>query len=523
MSETEKQPEQLLLYARDLAALYARYAELESLLMGATEQALEIARGLTVEEVGARLIEALGLLAPGGPTAAYVLRKERLRRVTPDPDGTLPGTIPLSQTDPELGYSGFSDQLQQVWLPGRRRAQGLVVFPRIETPSRGRGDLVDLLAGHAGVVIENLLLEQQQRRSSEHQHRSNRSSTQGTRRRRLLGTSPAMSELFSLADKLMAVDSSILLEGETGTGKSLLVGYLHEGSKRSRKPLVTVNCSAISPQLVESELFGHEEGSFTGAVKRHRGYIEQAEGGTLFLDEIGELPLELQPKLLVFLEERQFRRLGGEVVLKADVRVISATNTDLTKAVEEGRFRADLLYRLRVFSLTLPPLRSRGDDVIAIAESMARDVTSRYELPAPVLGAEVCSRLLAYSWPGNARELRNALEKAVILSEGGDLDPTLLPGGAPPPLAERPSQALRLARAVNPPAPLRVGEFDFGISFSAAKQSLIDGWERSYFEQLLRSVSGNISAAARLVNVDKRHVHRKIKLYEIDVGELRQG
>jgi len=509
-----KQPQQLLLYARDLAALYARYDELQSLLIQVTEQALQIARGLTVEEVGARLVEALRLLAPSGPAAAYILRRERLQRVTPDNEGDLPRTIQLSQTTPEAGYPGFGPDLQQAWLPGRRRAQGLVVFPPITEPRRVRSELVDLMAGHAGVVIENLLLEQQRR-------------TTGTRRpsraTRLVGSSQAMGDLLAIANKLMAVDSSILLEGETGTGKSLLAAYLHEGSPRSRRPLVTVNCAAIPAQLVESELFGHEEGAFTGAVRRRRGYVEQAEGGTLFLDEVGELPLEVQAKLLVFLEDRVFRRVGGEATQRADVRVISATNADLDLAVEEGRFRTDLLYRLRVFSLPLPPLRSRGEDVIAMAETMARDLAKRYELPRPVLGPEIRAKLLNYPWPGNARELRNTLEKAVILSEGGDLDPGLFPGGAAPDAP--PSLTLAASDPEQPllpsPSPAPARSFDFDLSFSDAKQALIDSWEREYFERLLEAVNGNISAAARLVNVDKRHIHRKIKLYGIDVSAMR--
>ncbi|MBL4848250.1 MAG: sigma-54-dependent Fis family transcriptional regulator [Planctomycetes bacterium] len=514
LSEDDPKP-QLLLYARDLAALYARYDELQSLLIKATEQALQIARGLTVEEVGARLIDALRLLAPKGPAAAYIRRRERLRRVTPDTNGALPNTILLSQTDPELGYAGFPDNTQQVWLPGRRQAQGLVVFPRIEEPRRVRSELIDLLAGHAGVVIENLFLEQHRRSSG--------SRRAGTSRGRMVGTSRAMSELLAVANKLMVVDSNILLKGETGTGKSLLARYLHDGSKRSGKPMVTVNCAAIPAQLVESELFGHEAGAFTGAVKRRRGYVEQAEGGTLFLDEVADLPLETQAKLLVFLEDREFRRVGGETLLRADVRVISATNTDLDRAVEEGRFRTDLLYRLRVFSLPLPPLRTRGEDVIMMAESMARDLTRRYELPPAILGAEVRSRLLSYTWPGNARELRNTLEKAVILSEGGELDPRLFPGGTTPQVASEPFAEFSLTRAVGSPATLSTRDYDFEVSFGSAKQALIDSWERGYFESLLTSVSGNISAAARLVNVDKRHIHRKIKLYDIDVAPMRGG
>ena len=512
-----KQPQQLLLYARDLGALYARYDELQSLLIQVTEQALQIARGLTVEEVGARLVEALRLLAPSGPAAAYILRRERLQRVTPDTEGDLPRTIQLAQTTPEAGYPGFGPDLQQAWLPGRRRTQGLVVFPPISEPRRVRSELVDLMAGHAGVVIENLLLEQQRRSTS---------TRRPSRATRLIGTSQAMGDLLAIANKLMAVDSSILLEGETGTGKSLLASYLHEGSPRSRRPIVTVNCAAIPAQLVESELFGHEEGAFTGAVRRRRGYVEQAEGGTLFLDEVGELPLEVQAKLLVFLEDRVFRRVGGETTQRADVRVISATNADLDLAVEEGRFRTDLLYRLRVFSLPLPPLRSRGEDVIAMAETMARDLAKRYELPRPILGEEVRSKLLSYPWPGNARELRNTLEKAVILSEGGDLDPGLFPGAAAPQDAPEPLPSLTLAagdpeQSLLPAPPVPTRKFDFDLSFSDAKQALIDSWEREYFERLLEAVSGNISAAARLVNVDKRHIHRKIKLYDIDVSAMR--
>jgi transcriptional regulator with PAS, ATPase and Fis domain len=217
-------------------------------------------------------------------------------------------------------------------------------------------------------------------------------------------------------------DVTVLIGGETGTGKELLARAIHYHSPRRKAPFVEINCAAIPANLLESELFGHEKGSFTGAVAAKPGLFEMADGGTIFLDEVGSLPIDLQPKLLRALESRELRRVGGQVNKKVDVRVVAATHADLSQSIANGSFREDLYYRLNVIHLVLPPLRDRGEDIIVLAETFAAQLAKQHELPVPRLSAEVKSGLRAHPWPGNIRELRNAIERALVLSSPGDLD-----------------------------------------------------------------------------------------------------
>jgi len=213
----------------------------------------------------------------------------------------------------------------------------------------------------------------------------------------------------------------VLIGGETGTGKELLARAIHYGSPRATEPFVELNCAAIPLNLLESELFGHERGAFTGAVGEKPGLFELASGGTLFLDEVGHLPPELQPKLLRALEGKEVRRVGGQASRKVDVRLVAATHVDLAAAVQKGSFREDLYYRLNVVRLTLPPLRERDGDVEFLAETFAMQVAQSYGLPVPVLRPEVRAALKGHCWPGNVRELRNAIERALVLSPPGAL------------------------------------------------------------------------------------------------------
>ncbi len=240
----------------------------------------------------------------------------------------------------------------------------------------------------------------------------------------LVGESPALKEVLRRAERTLAHDgTTTLITGETGTGKELLARALHEGGPRAGEPFVPVNCSALPSHLIESELFGHERGAFTDAHASKPGLFEIADGGTLFLDEIGTLPLETQPKLLRVLDDKEVRRVGGTRTRTVDVRIIAATNQNMQEAVIAGRFREDLYYRLNVITLTLPPLRERGDDVILIAEHVLSRLSQRHGLPLPKLDAELRSLLLGQRWPGNIRELKNALERALWLSDPGCLDP----------------------------------------------------------------------------------------------------
>ena len=257
----------------------------------------------------------------------------------------------------------------------------------------------------------------------------------------ILGNSAALLHTLAEVRQVAPADTTVLILGETGTGKELFARAIHEGSPRRGKPLVKVNCAAIPATLIESEFFGHERGAFTGATARRDGRFTLADGGTIFLDEVGELPLELQGKLLRVLQEGEFEPVGSSRTRKVDVRVVAATNRDLRRAVVEGKFREDLYYRLSVFPLSLPPLRERGNDVLLLAESFAREFAARTGQRLAPIGPDAASTLRGYAWPGNVRELQNVVERAVITARDGKLDfaraiPTTLGGNGGTPLPE---------------------------------------------------------------------------------------
>ncbi|GMU65039.1 MAG: sigma-54-dependent Fis family transcriptional regulator [Acidobacteriota bacterium] len=241
----------------------------------------------------------------------------------------------------------------------------------------------------------------------------------------MIGASPAMQAVYDLLAKVAPTEATVLITGESGTGKELVAETVHRLSRRAHRPFVAINCGAVSANLIESELFGHERGSFTGAEKQRRGVFERAHTGTLFLDEVSEMPVELQVKLLRVLETRSFTRVGGEKPVEVDVRVVAASNRDLDGAIAEGRFRSDLLYRLRVVPVALPPLRDRGGDVEALAASFLEEF-GREHGGAKRFSKAALARIVAYSWPGNVRELRNAVQQAAILA-GTTVEPEHLP------------------------------------------------------------------------------------------------
>jgi DNA-binding NtrC family response regulator len=249
-----------------------------------------------------------------------------------------------------------------------------------------------------------------------------------SRRDPLIGTSPALQRVRELIRQVAPIDSTVLIQGETGTGKELVARAIHEASARREHPLITINCAALPRELVESELFGHERGAFTGATDQRRGRFELAHGGTLFLDEVGELPPDAQAKLLRVLQEREFERIGGSRTLRVDVRVVAATNRDLHAEVAAGRFRADLYFRLNVFPIVLPPLRDRREDIPTLLGHLV--VTTGRKLGRTVTGIspEFLDRARAYDWPGNVRELENLVERAIIVSKDGMLEASSLSG-----------------------------------------------------------------------------------------------
>jgi DNA-binding NtrC family response regulator len=297
----------------------------------------------------------------------------------------------------------------------------------------------------------------------------------------IVGRHPGLQAVLSQARQVAAHrDVTVLLGGETGTGKELLARAIHYESPRARAPFVEVNCAAIPATLLESELFGHERGAFTGAVNTRRGLFELAHAGTIFLDELGHLPLELQPKLLRALESRTIRRVGGQELRPVDVRVISATHVDLARAVRDGTFREDLYYRLNVVTLVLPPLRERGSDIELLAEAFLAQLSRVYELPPPPLTVEARAALRSLSWPGNVRELRNAIERGLVLSPRG----TLL-----------------LGEVLRAPVVVQDGE---RVPFPATLQEIT----RAAALAMLDLTNGNKSLAARRLGISRPRLQR---------------
>ncbi len=304
----------------------------------------------------------------------------------------------------------------------------------------------------------------------------------------LCGGSPAMRAVYSLLEGAVTSDQTVLLLGETGTGKDVAAHSIHQESARRDGPLVVVDCGAIPPQLLESELFGHERGAFTGADRTREGAFEAASGGVLFLDEIGELSLELQPKLLRALESKETRRVGGNHYQTFDVRIIAATNTNLREAVNARRFRSDLYYRLAVLEVTLPPLRERKEDLPALVTALLDSMAVPPEQAAALVTNKFLDELTHHGWPGNVRELRNYLERCLALQRPVPLDAD---GSLPMP----------------PAAPT----IDVARPWRQARQSWNDFFERRYLERLLEIHGGNVSAAARAAGVDRVHFHRLLQ------------
>ncbi len=308
-----------------------------------------------------------------------------------------------------------------------------------------------------------------------------------------IGGSPASRRLLEHARKLARLDGNLLLTGDSGVGKSLLARLIHAASPRADGPFVTVNCTTLPRELVESELFGHERGAFTGAGERRLGRLELADGGTLFLDEVGEMPLDLQPKLLTFLQERVFQRVGGNQDIKVNVRVLAATNQDLPLKVRERRFREDLFFRLNVLPLHVPPLRERREDIPPLAEYHLERIARRQGRPALRLSPAALAYLLDQDWPGNVRELENALEQAAAYCEGSIIEPAHLPARGP---------RLQLRPDDPPPA----------ISLAGLT---LDEVERMAIEHTLSHCGGNKARTARLLGISEKSIYNKIKRLKV--------
>jgi DNA-binding NtrC family response regulator len=354
----------------------------------------------------------------------------------------------------------------------------------------------------------------------------------------LIGGNPRMREIYAIIEKIAPTATTVVIDGETGTGKEVVAQAIHSLSPRSRNDLVVFDCGAVPPNLIESELFGHEKGSFTGAMMTRQGLFEQADGGTLFLDELGELPIDLQPKLLRALEQREVRRVGSTKAAKVDVRIIAATNRNLEDEVRAGRFRQDLFYRLSVVRLHLPSLRDRADDIPLLLQHFLE--TGHYnrgpngQQRVREVSREAMTALQTYPWPGNVRELVNVIERAVSfcdseLLEIGELPDYVRTAKAPP--KENNRRAATAAGATGPapivpmsptaPTPTPPEELlAEGVTFKDAKERWVAAFERDYILQLLRRNNGNISHAARAADIDRKYFRKLMKKYDIEAAGI---
>jgi DNA-binding NtrC family response regulator len=306
-----------------------------------------------------------------------------------------------------------------------------------------------------------------------------------------------MRRVFEMIQKVAETDLTVLIRGASGTGKELVAQALHQHSPRKSQPFVAVNCAAISRELVESELFGHEKGAFTGADARRAGRFEAADGGTVFLDEIGDMAPETQAKVLRVLQERSLERVGGTQPIEVDVRVVAATHRDLETEVKEGRFREDLYYRLKVVDLDLPPLRERTEDLPSLAQRFLEQVAERLGREKKMLSDEALARLIRHPWPGNVRELRNVIEQAAVLTSGESIE----------------EADLNLSGEMDGGADQLAHHGD--VPFSDAKKQVVEDFERSFLLRALRDNDGNISRTAEAIGMVRQSLQQKIRELEL--------
>ncbi len=309
----------------------------------------------------------------------------------------------------------------------------------------------------------------------------------------LVGPSKKMQEVFRLIEMVAPSTASVLITGESGTGKELVARTIHSLSNRKAKPFVAINCAAIPETLIESEIFGHEKGAFTGALERRTGCFELAEGGTLLLDEIGEMPIGTQAKLLRVLEDRKLRRLGSKSETSVDVRVLAATNKPPDEAVARGQLRNDLYYRLNVFNIHLPPLREHKEDLSDLVQALLADMNEKHDRSVAGIAEPVMNAFLSYAWPGNVRELRNTLERAVIVCEGALVEPKHLPPGFGQVVPRAPVQEANAVR-------LGVG-------------TTVDEAERLLILKTLEATNNNKTRAAEILGISLKTLHNKLKEY----------
>jgi len=331
---------------------------------------------------------------------------------------------------------------------------------------------------------------------------------------RIIGEASSLQRVLRQVEQVAPTASTVLLRGETGTGKELLAHAIHINSPREGKPFVKVNCAALAPGVLESELFGHEKGAFTGAVGRRVGRFELADGGTLFLDEVGDLPPEVQIKLLRVLQEREFERIGGRETLRVDVRLVSATNRNLEDLIARGLFRRDLYYRLNVFPVVIPPLRERKEDIPALARHFVAKFAPDMGKQVEDLASDAIDKLIRYDWPGNVRELENVVERALILSREGTITPADLDFGpvSVVPVEESVPMPAPTSQGANVPRGASPGSADPGLSL----EERLGAQEREQIASALERSGGNVAAAARALGINRSTLYYRMRKHGLD-------
>jgi two-component system NtrC family response regulator len=422
---------------------------------------------------------------------------------------------------PEVQPDLIITSLDLADLPGLRilqvlaeRAPGVPVLATVEHPSMEMGmaaaklGVFDILQSPANprMIAEAVDLALSDAKTNQDLERVRAQVRDRAGFSHMLTQSPRMLRVFDQIRAVASTDATVLIRGETGTGKELVSRAIHERSRRRDKPFVSVNCGAFTETLLESELFGHEKGAFTGASGRRRGVFEMADGGTLFLDELGETSLNVQVNLLRVLEEMRFRRVGGHDQVHVDVRIIAATNVDLERAVAKGDFREDLYYRLNVFPVHLPPLRSRPEDIPLLTRHFLDDAASDYKLEAPTIQPGAMERIGTYSWPGNVRQLRSLCERWVIVAHGRSVSTDLLPGE----ISRQKNQQLPGALSVDENLPMK-----------AAVERATAQVERAYLHRLLKRHQGHLSRTAKTAGITRRTLYTKMKLYGLEASDYR--
>jgi transcriptional regulator with GAF, ATPase, and Fis domain len=423
----------------------------------------------------------------------------------------IPSEIdPNTARDRLIAATGMRSWLRVPVSLGGAISGGLSFFHREPSRySREDGEIAWRIADRVALMLSHKRLAEEARVAAEARERAERlAATVETLTRELesrgqapvVGVSRSWTDVLQHVGRVASSDTTVLITGESGTGKEVISRLVHQGSARAEKPFVAINCAALPEQLLESELFGHEKGAFTGAVAGKTGRIEQAAGGTLFLDEIAEMSPIVQAKFLRVLQEREFQRLGGTRTLRADVRVIAATNRDLAAAIVKQTFREDLFYRLNVFEIHIPPLRDRHEDILVLADSFLADLGKTMGRQAAGISRDAREWLLSYPWPGNVRELRNAIERAILLCDGGLITRDHLP------------RVLSAAMDSAPSSSNGHGDSDAALPASGMH---LDTVERGYIEKALNRAKGNKSQAARLLGLTRSQLYSRLEKYGV--------